>query len=320
MRRSTKAWLIIAAFLILAGGIGIFAVMSQNHWDFSALRTSRMVERTVDLEEEFRNISIRCGADDIALLPSEDGSARIEILERENINHTVNVQGGTLSVGVRDKRDWFESLGIFTGRQKLTLYLPAGAYASLSIEGGTGDITIPEDFSFETVNLDVSTGDVECRASASRLLLVEGDTGDVILENISAGKLDLSVSTGRVELRSVSCGGDFYLSVSTGKSVLQDVTCQNLSTSGSTGSITLSNVIVKKLLSAKRSTGDVTFELCDAGELLIETETGDVTGSLLSDKVFITQTDTGKIEVPPTASGGKCTITTDTGDIRITIG
>ncbi len=56
-----------------------------------------------------------------------------------------------------------------------------------------------------------------------------------------------------------------------------------------------------------------------AGEIFVETDTGDVTGSLLTDKVFITQTDTGSIDVSKIADGGKCEISTDTGDIRITM-
>ena len=53
--------------------------------------------------------------------------------------------------------------------------------------------------------------------------------------------------------------------------------------------------------------------------MFVETDTGDVTGSLLSDKVFITKSDTGSIDVPKTVTGGKCEITTDTGDIKIEI-
>jgi hypothetical protein len=44
-----------------------------------------------------------------------------------------------------------------------------------------------------------------------------------------------------------------------------------------------------------------------------------VKGSLLTDKIFVTQSDTGKVDVPETVSGGKCKVTTDTGDIRIEI-
>jgi len=63
----------------------------------------------------------------------------------------------------------------------------------------------------------------------------------------------------------------------------------------------------------------VEFTACDAGEIVIETDTGDVEGTLLSDKIFITETDTGRIDVPKTTTGGRCQITTDTGDIKIKI-
>ena len=61
------------------------------------------------------------------------------------------------------------------------------------------------------------------------------------------------------------------------------------------------------------------FELCDAGELFIETDTGNVKGSLLSEKIFIVSSDTGRIDVPKSTSGGRCEIETDTGDIKITL-
>ena len=57
----------------------------------------------------------------------------------------------------------------------------------------------------------------------------------------------------------------------------------------------------------------------DGGQILIKTDTGKVSGSLLSDKVFIIETDTGRKDYPKTTTGGKCEITTDTGDIIITI-
>ena len=81
----------------------------------------------------------------------------------------------------------------------------------------------------------------------------------------------------------------------------------------------LKNVIANEKFDIERSTGDVKLELCDAAEILIRTDTGSVTGSLMSDKVFIVSADTGRVNVPKTTSGGVCQITTDTGDIRITI-
>ena len=81
----------------------------------------------------------------------------------------------------------------------------------------------------------------------------------------------------------------------------------------------MTNLVAEDNISVERTTGFVKLEKCDAAELYIKTDTGDVKGTLLSDKVFITKTDTGHIEVPKTITGGRCEISTDTGDIRINV-
>ena len=81
----------------------------------------------------------------------------------------------------------------------------------------------------------------------------------------------------------------------------------------------LTDVVADGMLSVQRSTGDVTLNGCDAAEITVQTDTGDVTGSLLSEKVFVTETDTGRVEVPKTAAGGTCTVTTDTGNILLEV-
>ena len=109
------------------------------------------------------------------------------------------------------------------------------------------------------------------------------------------------------------------IKVSTGDINIKDITCKDLNSSGSTGSITLENVLASDTLNIKSSTGDVRFINSDAGEITVKTSTGDVTGTLKSGKEFITKTSTGDISVPDTKFGGKCTVTTSTGDIYIDI-
>lgn len=106
---------------------------------------------------------------------------------------------------------------------------------------------------------------------------------------------------------------------STGKITLNDLRCKNLTLNGSTGNVLLNNVISSEKISVKISTGNVNLQNCDATEIFIQTDTGNVKGNLLSEKVFMAQTDTGRISVPKTQSGGKCEITTDTGNIKITV-
>ena len=101
--------------------------------------------------------------------------------------------------------------------------------------------------------------------------------------------------------------------------MLRNVTCENLTSNGNTGDLDLMNVIANGKFSLERSTGDIKFDKCDASEIFIKTDTGDLTGSLLSEKVFIVSTDTGNIDVPKTVSGGRCEITTDTGDVKLSV-
>ena len=109
------------------------------------------------------------------------------------------------------------------------------------------------------------------------------------------------------------------MSVTTGDVKLSDILCKNFISSGNTGNITLKNVIVEEKISIERSTGDIKFDGADAAEIFAKTSTGDVTGSFLTDKVYIVETNTDDVDVPRTTTGGRCEITTGTGDISIKI-
>lgn len=100
---------------------------------------------------------------------------------------------------------------------------------------------------------------------------------------------------------------------------MTNVSCADFVAGSDTGTITLKNVVATGSFSIESDTGDVRFENSDAAPISVKTSTGDVTGTLLSEKIFIAKTSTGRIRVPETTSGGKCEITTSTGDIKIDV-
>ncbi len=320
MNKKTKVWLIVAAFLVVIGLIISAAAMTGIGWKFSQLGTGKYETNTHEINETFRNISIRTDTADISFVLSKDDKCKVVCCELENSKHSVCVQDGTLSVIEVDEREWHEYISITTDTPKITVYLPEGAYGMLSITESTGDIQIPKDFTFVSVDISASTGDITVSASASELIKITTSTGDIGIDHISAGAVDLTVSTGRVTASDVICDGDMKIGVSTGKANLTDITCKSMFSNGSTGDISFKNVIATEQFSIERSTGDVNFDVCDAAEVFVKTDTGVVSGSLLSEKVFIAQTDTGSIDVPKTTTGGKCEIITNTGDIKITLG
>lgn len=297
--KTTKTWLFLAVSLVLIGCLLFAGIMARLHWDFTKLSTVSYETTTHDINESFDSISLHTDTADIVLSPSENGTCTVECFEEAQAKHSVTVENGTLIVSLTEEKAWDDWIGLNLSTPSITIYLPNAQYASLYLDGQTGDIEIPEDFTFRDVDLSFSTGDIDFHAAASGMVKMKTTTGDIHAEHTTVGALDLSVSTG--------------------KTVLTDISCKSVISYGNTGDIDLNRVIAADTIFIERSTGDVSFDGCDAEEIIVKTDTGDVTGSFLTEKVFTTQTHTGDIHVPNSTSGGRCEIITDTGDIKIAI-
>lgn len=278
MSKETKKWLIIAGSLVILGLIMFAVVMTILKWDFTKLSTMKIETNTYQVTELFSNMSIKTDTADIGFAVSDDGKCKVVCNEMEKVKHSVSIQNGTLSIKAVDERNWFDYIRINFSKTQITVYLPQNEYESLSISSSTGNIRI---------------------------------------ENISAGALDLSASTGRITVSDVKCDGDIKINVTTGQTNLTNVNCKNVISSGSTGSMVLKNVIATEDYSIERTTGNVKFDSCDAREISIRTSTGNISGTLLSEKLFIAETSTGNVDVPKTTTGGKCELKTSTGNIKV---
>ena len=317
MGKKTIVWLIAATALVVAGFIILGGTISMQKWDFTKLSTVKYETNTYELSEGFENISIQTNTADIVFVPGDRGS--VVCYEQENAEHFVAVKDGTLTINIVDTRKWYEYIGVNWSTPKITVTLPQSEYGALSISSLTGDVEIPKTFHFTVIDISENTGNVTNSASSTDAVKIKTSTGDIRVESISAGTLDLSVSTGKVTVAGVTCQGDVSIRVTTGRANLTDIRCKNFVSRGDTGNLTLKNVVATEKLSLERSTGNITFDRCDAAEISVKTSTGKVSGSLLTHKVFITHTDTGRVSIPKTVTGGICEITTDTGDIRLKI-
>ena len=309
----------IIAGIITAVGLALFITVFAVAGSDLSIFGGTVEPKTYPVGGSFTGIEIDSGESDIVFKPSADGKASVVCEERAKVTYGVRVENGTLKIAVEDSRAWYEHLTFFAKRQSMTVYLPDAEYEALRVSSGTGDVSVPAGFTFASAEVTASTGDVSFGASVGGLLKIKTSTGDITLDRLSAGQIALEVSTGDVKASSVGCEGEIAVKVSTGDAVLTDVTCASLQTTGSTGRVTLKNVIAEDSFAIERSTGDVRFEGCDAGSIKVDTSTGDVTGTLLSEKVFLAKASTGDVSVPDTTTGGRCEITTSTGDIGIAI-
>ena len=280
MSKATKIWLTVSAALILSGIITFAVAIIALEFDFSKLSTSKYTTKTHFPEGSFEEIIVDTNLSDIDFLLSPDGKCKVVSMEEENISHTVEVKDGRLTIKAVDNRKWHDYIGISWENQYLTVYLPETEYKALFVETSVGKVKVSEDFYFETIDLSGNTGDFELTNVTCNSFKADTDTGDISLTN---------------------------------------VTCNSFKADTDTGDISLKNVIAKGNLTIETDTGDIEFDRCDALSIKAETDTGDVTGTFLSEKNFIAYSSTGDVRVPNTSGGGKCEITSDTGDINIKI-
>ncbi|MCQ2355097.1 MAG: DUF4097 domain-containing protein [Clostridia bacterium] len=319
MRKATKIWLVVAASLVVIGLIMFASVMAAYHWDFTKLSTVKYETNTYTASEQFSNILMDTETSNIIFAPSDDDSCRVICYEQKNSAYSVAVQDDSLIIRQNADKKWYEYICISIGTPKITVYLPQSDYSLLVIKGTTGNIEIPNDFGFESIDISISTGDINNSASASGTIKVKTTTGNIEIKNSSAGMIDLSATTGKVTVSNANCKGKMKINVTTGKTELTDVSCNDLISNGTTGTISMKNVIADGKISLERNTGNVIISDSDGADIIIKTTTGDVKGILLTEKVFITETSTGRINVPKTTTGGRCEIRTSTGDIEFEV-
>lgn len=255
MTKKTKAWLIVAITLILIGAILFVGVMTMFGWNFRRLSTVEYVTKSYEITEDFKNIFIDTVTADIEFLPSENEKTIVECYELIKTYHSVRVVDDSLEIKLQDRaKNWF--IGINFDTPKITVYIPKGEYAALTVEATTGDIKIPDAFQFNNIDVSITTGDVKCSASANENVKIKTTTGDIDLKNVIASKIAISATTGDISL--YQCDADeLYLKATTG-----DIT----------GSLLSDKVFV-----AKSTTGDIDVpQSTTGGKCEIKVTTGDI--------------------------------------------
>lgn len=311
-----------AALVLLIAGVILFGVcFASVGFDWNRLTTRKYVTNVYDgLSGDFRRIVFDTDTARIVLKPAENGACSVTCFEEEKCTHDVTVQDGVLSIRTVDTRKWYDHIGLSFQTPEITVLLPQSAYDALTVSTHTGDVLIPASFRFGAVEIQGSSASVECLANVDADLSIGVTTGSITLADLSAQNVYLSATTGHIRADRVVSGGDFTADVRTGSVTLTDVTCVRLSSDGSTGWIALKNVTAGQELRVERSTGSVSFDRCDAASIFVKTSTGNVSGTLLRGMEFETHTHTGSVRVPAnTLNGGKCEISTSTGNISIEV-
>ena len=311
MKKGTIIALIVAVAMIIAGGIILtlglsFAGEPEN--------TVTVKEKIYVVNDPFDSIQVKTADCDVTIVKSA-GEFQMVGQETDKVSYSVLVEDGVLKIDVIDLQKWYDHIGIFRENVKITLRLPERQYESLRVQTDTGDITVPQGFTFAAAELFSDTGDITVAAAVTDRIISSTVTGDIHLQGSAPAMVNLETDTGDVDVVAVS-NGELHIKTDTGSMELETVKCKSLTCKSDTGDIELNRVIAEDYLQAFNDTGDVTLTDCDAGELNIETDTGDIYGVLLSAKIFWGDSDTGNMKVPDSTMGGRCRVQSSSGDIE----
>ena len=235
MKRSTKAWLITALSMTMAGFVVFGGIMAMIKFDFTKLSTIKYETNIYEISEEFESISVITNTANVSFVISEESKCTVECYEQTKLNHSVSVTDGKLAIEAVDSRHWYDNISINFDEPQITVYLPKGEYNTLEVKSSTGSVEIAKDFSFERIDVSAGTGNVANHASASGDIKLRASTGNISVGSVTAASLSLSVSTGNVTASDVAKAVGFnhiYLErifkKHTGESLKHAITTRNL--------------------------------------------------------------------------------------------
>lgn len=278
-----KFWAITAGVLIACGVCFALLGMALVGFDFDKISADgKKAQNTHIVKEEFDSIHIDTSTADVFFEVSEGDEVKVVLDEAEKRYHTVEVDAtGTLQIREVSKRKWYDFFNMFGGfgKKKIVVYLPEKKAEGVARKLENAE---PAKFVLQNLTIDISTGDVHINDMAilGNELKVDGSTGKIIMNNVTAPKMDLDCSTGDITLQAVEVQGEMRIDA---------------------------------------STGDVSVLDSDAGSVKIDVSTGDITCRFLSGKNVKASTSTGKVRLAEgkTESGGECILNTSTGDIKV---
>lgn len=274
----------------------------------------KVVTTTYEITKEFENIKVDVDTVDVEFLPTK-GKCKVECTESKEGKYIAEVIGTELRV--RNASSGGFVIGLGAGKEKIKVYLPNKEYKNIVAMSDTGKLDI-KDVTCKAVDFDTDTGNIAVKNVQCNRVVLDTDTGYMSVEKTTCKALDVESDTGDLMVKDSSTGMVIIV-LDTGKTTFNNVTCESVDIDVDTGDVNLNDVIASGKFDIESDNGSVNFKSCDAGEVFVKTNTGDVKGSFLTDKIIFTTTDTGNVDVPKLTSGTRCEITTDTGDIVITI-
>ncbi len=358
MSKGKKTSLIIAIVFIVSGLALSFTAFAVMGFDFKKFETVKYEMEETKPEGSFSKISVDSD-EDVIFAVSEDGTTRVTYPVYKDAPHDIRVENDTLKVLVH-KEDWHWTANIFIphitfSSAKVTIYLPKNVYESLTLETGSGDVVIPENFTFGDMTIKASSGDVSCKAQVTGAQNIKTTSGNIVDKNTKSEKISLTATSGDIWLESANVtetlevktssgditlkkvkGGakftaehtsgnlrvedgefaDTVMEATSGDTTLMSINTASLSAKAASGDLWLGTVQATRNMTLKTSSGDITVKKATLADTAIEATSGEVYVDDAKSGEFDCQTTSGDI-VLKRFDADNMTLKASSGDVNV---
>ncbi len=141
-------------------------------------KTQQFDETRREDSSNIERITINTETVDVSLTPSDASEIVARMHGTAELDGSVNFDFRTVNRELMITQDFSGSF--FEDKLKIDISIPRKTFKAISMETQTGDLTLAEGISVESLKVKTQTGDIECKASLNDIS-INTQTGDVNL-------------------------------------------------------------------------------------------------------------------------------------------
>ena len=271
--------ILLTIVLVVLTGLFVFAIKSNIFKNGFSFNFHTYSDKIVEKKEfkEVNDIEVDTDTSDVFVELSEDNKVVVELYSEKEMDYEINNDKDKLYIKFKNKNKTNFRLGKMS---RIIVKIPAefandfkvGSFANLTlnVDISTGDVEADK---LKKADIKVSTGDVKVnkvdditiKATTGDIHLgenknvnIETTTGDISIDKME-GQLNIKTNTGDIRIGTATLSEDSSITATTGDIKVDSLTGAYVEASSTTGSIKINNNDRKleKTCTIKTTTGDI---------------------------------------------------------------
>jgi DUF4097 and DUF4098 domain-containing protein YvlB len=251
----------------------------------------------------FKNIEIKADFLERVVLKEGDGFAvRGQNYERYG-GLDVGLKSDTLVVNAKADSIWNFNIGIDN---------------FLYTDDSWLEITYPAGTKFVLVKTDLSTGNINLNTIECGELNIKNSFGRITIASVKTDKLNIHASSGDIELNGANVSGNLDISNSFGDVKIENIKAGSLDVRLDSGRLKAAEINADTV-ALKNSFGEIDLNGVETGKFTITQSSGDINADKVSVREIAVNSSFGKVSIDRLTFAELCKVENSSGDIQLSL-